>query len=638
MTSHQFACDQSILSGQHGRQRRQERNISKADGKLARRLGMKELAEGGKVKYTYKGCVFIVDVHSNKEITCYLSKDWASPFSGTCKTEPVLVAMKKNNGSSKVQKFDIIERSDNSSVHTIFVVDMSSHMRQDDMDGARCRSDGVFYSIATGFVESILSESSINQQQTLVSLILMHDNQAYLRINRKPVDESLFNQLVDLREWSTCRPNGDAKNYQAGLYLAHDLIVQSTTSCCCDVKLCIIAGDDDVPLTRDPERKTANDQLANVVKNIANIGNDRLFFQCIGLGHDSDSFVVMKELVAVASQQGTVANFQKSTLDVHMLYNALSNLHATAVQSSNMTSSPIQQSTTLTVSNVYMWNLLLNDFGKLIDRRCQTCYALVGDVFLQADPKIGWQCASCQTCYFCVGCIQQFTWHLGSQSCMNLASKKGEFVQKSVPTYLVLLESDAPVDKVAFSGREIRFLNSSRQRQPVGPCFAGKELGADEFKRIDPVLLNDCRRITRASAIATDYANRFALELQESHSNGMSRYPRIQISPVFIIETEGGGCYLVQENSSSTVSAKAEDDAMNILGAFCHFTFERSDKCQLVVGTNNGISFDSDRNPFLVVTSPTLYTKPNANDTMSGDIHHFLRSHKCGVICKKLGL
>ena len=84
---------QSVISGVHGRERRLERNIPKSEAKHARRHGMKESAGNGLFKYTYKGYVFVIHPSTNKEVTSYLSNDWASPFSGTRKTEPVFVKM-----------------------------------------------------------------------------------------------------------------------------------------------------------------------------------------------------------------------------------------------------------------------------------------------------------------------------------------------------------------------------------------------------------------------------------------------------------------------------------------------------------------------------------------------------------------
>ena len=47
----------TIVSGDHGRERRLERNLEKIDLKRAKRYGMAEPSRHGRIKYTYGGIV-----------------------------------------------------------------------------------------------------------------------------------------------------------------------------------------------------------------------------------------------------------------------------------------------------------------------------------------------------------------------------------------------------------------------------------------------------------------------------------------------------------------------------------------------------------------------------------------------------
>ena len=51
--------DSTLLSAVHDRQRRGERGIEKIDLQRARRYGMREYQDNGRIKYTYGGVVFI---------------------------------------------------------------------------------------------------------------------------------------------------------------------------------------------------------------------------------------------------------------------------------------------------------------------------------------------------------------------------------------------------------------------------------------------------------------------------------------------------------------------------------------------------------------------------------------------------
>ena len=164
--------DSTLISGLHGRQRRVERNIEKIDLQRARRYGMKEKGKNGRLKYTYGGIVFIYDPYSNKEVTSFPSRDEVGTTTGTCHSKPVeLEKYSWNNDCHKVIEevtshvidaklakfFHSNQLYSRCSVkytsHSILIVDMSGSMRRDDVNGARCRSDGVWMALARDYIK-----------------------------------------------------------------------------------------------------------------------------------------------------------------------------------------------------------------------------------------------------------------------------------------------------------------------------------------------------------------------------------------------------------------------------------------------------------------------------------------------------
>ena len=145
--------DSTLLSAAHDRQRREERSIQKIDLKRARRYGMMEHVDNGRIKYTYGGVVFIYCPRNNVAVTSW-KLDNASETSGTKVTEPIFLdkydfgctTVLAENERHHERLVHLLSSTDNMiakwTSFSVLVVDMSGSMRRDDVNGARCRSDG----------------------------------------------------------------------------------------------------------------------------------------------------------------------------------------------------------------------------------------------------------------------------------------------------------------------------------------------------------------------------------------------------------------------------------------------------------------------------------------------------------------
>jgi len=106
---------------------------------------------------------------------------------------------------------------------------MSGSMRRDDVNGARCRSDGVFMALARDFVKSQLDKKT-RTSTDLISVIVMRDR-AELVMSCEPIGWVLYNKLLDMREWTNHRPHG-AGNYMRALDMAEKTLLQYTQGSC----------------------------------------------------------------------------------------------------------------------------------------------------------------------------------------------------------------------------------------------------------------------------------------------------------------------------------------------------------------------------------------------------------------------
>ena len=126
-------------------------------------------------------------------------------------------------------KNQLLQQKDKWTSHTVLVVDMSGSMRADDVDGARCRSDGVWTCLARDFIKSQLEDGK-KSLLDLVSIVLMRD-EAEVIMECEPCDYVLYNKLVDLREWINNRPSGHG-NYVPALDQAEKLLNKNKSGSC----------------------------------------------------------------------------------------------------------------------------------------------------------------------------------------------------------------------------------------------------------------------------------------------------------------------------------------------------------------------------------------------------------------------
>ena len=215
----------------HDRQRREERSIAKITLQEARRYGMSQQQAKGRIRYDYAGHVFIYDPRKNRAITSYKKdpnyvsasrqgsentnlpngqqrrrKKQKEPKSGTMFQRPVMIQKSVDHITDTACSFhttiheQVRACPDKWSSNTVFVVDMSGSMREDDVNGARCRSDGVWTTLAKDFVQKQL-EAETCSVYDVVSVVLMRE-EAEVVIECEPIDWVLYNKLVSFREVS----------------------------------------------------------------------------------------------------------------------------------------------------------------------------------------------------------------------------------------------------------------------------------------------------------------------------------------------------------------------------------------------------------------------------------------------------
>lgn len=280
----------------------------------------------GREKYTYGGVVFIYDRRKNMAVTSWKSRD-ASKHSGTQVTTPIM--LEKYTFDSKEQKEEmsyqhkqlslLLNDEDGKSQwtsHSVLVIDMSGSMRMDDVNGARCRSDGVWMALARDYVKDLLVKG-LRGPNDLISVVAMKED-AEVIIKCEPTSWILYNKLIDLREWTKLKPSGHGF-YLPAIAKAEELLTFNANASC---SLSLLFFSDGKP--SDPRHD--HPTIVNNMGELASKFGRRLSVSCIGMAEESADFSTLEEMVEEAKQYGSVASFGKPSLDADSLSHIVSGL------------------------------------------------------------------------------------------------------------------------------------------------------------------------------------------------------------------------------------------------------------------------------------------------------------------------
>ena len=493
----------SLLSNTHGRQRRLERNIEKIDLQRARRYGMKEVQSNGRIRYTYGGIVFIYCAETNREITSFPSRDAAPESSGTKNAKTILLE-KYKWGHAQAETQDLIahqlhsmsnaitltpfvttfgtatptaKSTDSLKSHSVLVVDMSGSMRRDDVNGARCRSDGVWMSLARDYVKIPL-EKGTRSEYDLISIIVMKED-AKTVINFEPTTWILYNKLIDMREWSHLRPSGPG-NYLPAIDEAERLLMTNSNAGCALSLLFFSDG-----------RPSDQGDFSGRVGTLASKFGRRLSISCVGMAEESEDFSTLKEMVTEAQSYGAHATFGKPTLDSDSLSNIITSLASSLTSSktemtnlrtgkSRLVRMDFQREKLNTPNHIGDWTAYKNSsprrfvrriwdwsfqrgscWVRIIDRRCSECYT---EALESMHP---YMCSVCKACYICERCTHSVGLVSHAKECNMFLNevRLGRMIPKEVPSFSIIMKDKFFGEGAERIVRKVRFIDRD------GSCF-----------------------------------------------------------------------------------------------------------------------------------------------------------------------
>lgn len=537
----QLTIDSVLLSTDHDRLRRMERQISKITLQEARRYGICEKQSKGRLRYIYAGHVFIYDSKTNRAISSWKvdtnrqypqndqdrkNKKKKLPKSGTRFYKPIMIKKSLQHDTANMQlshdevSAQVRSQKEKWTSHTVVVVDMSGSMRDDDVDGARCRADGVWTSLAQDYVLKQLEGNNCSVFDVF-SVIAMRQT-AKVVVECEPMTYVLYNKLVQFRDWDTIKPQGHGY-YLPALKEASRLLSINPHGAC---SLNLMFFSDGKPSDFFKESQVfswaqyseVKQQLVKMSGEIASSFGRRLNFICIGMAGDEEKFDTLEQMAEEAKLFGSQAKFERPELNSTSLSQIMSSSAASSLATktemssfktgtSRLVRTDVQRERSNApddeklnenwrvfrtsgedqyVQNVWVWNTKNRDFSRLIDPRCSICYKEVASATYEVTKDKGELCQGCKACFFCVRCaaVGSYQAHRRSTLCESNARERrsGFLIGVSAlrhDTIAASLNYSVALKKQAFGeGAErlaFKFRFVGKKGKFVGPVMVAKE-------------------------------------------------------------------------------------------------------------------------------------------------------------------
>ena len=649
--------DITLISHTHGRERRAERSITKPELQAAVKHGRREQANPSptgqkRIKFTHKGVCYITDATGRHEITSWRLDE----------SEPAVVAGEHDEAVGYT-------------THAVLIVDNSGSMRQGDVTGFDTRTEAVYECLARDFVEPQL-QSGGGGGTCVVTLIEMSDT-AKVVLQRRPLDAAL---AACMRERGRLRARNHG-NFLPALDCALDVLQADESN---GARLLLLFLSDGAPSDQQDMACAHGVQVWNVdrkadpklghtskgagwycrqrvlervgrecVERVEKLGDlfgrDRTIISTVAFGSAQEDFATLQKMSEALPRN----SFQKLGLNAAQLHTAFTSL------TSSLTTLRTEGGSQLS----------LESRGKQVVKHL----AKRDDVNQMLSEKDGWYLYSAAEDDWGEPqrCLAKYVWHTQSRSMMPVPFSKGA-------DGLAFFETPFAEgrEKYAYKCTEIRGLNTTRDgscySERVGTLLVGKESSSKD--RLGLKFLKDALRI---QSEASQLARRFNDRLRRSAAFDVTfakcalyecrdeTYPEgvawvlaeEELVGKYTKWNNNAGGVLPQERDPVALGAIQEEDedssdeewggvgrpvVSEVPQAFSHFTFEDTDRKKLVCDMQ-GVWNSTDG---YVLTDPVVhYVSKSGRRHLNGatDKGHdgvvkFFETHKCGALCRQLGL
>lgn len=286
----------AVNSSTHGRERRNQRDITKRDLQAAVKYGKKEKGfpnprtREPRWKYTYADIVYITDSTSTREVT-----SWATEIEINEVEIPNRRLIQYREAKNRIDADPSIITS-----HTVLIVDKSASMKKSDMNGHKTRARGVYFSLAEEFVLSQLDSIDSNTFSgnhisftDVVTLIEMRTEPTIVFKN-EPITWQLYNKFVEISKRQDAYSHG---NYYESFVQAFDCL-SAYDHPTCALSLFFLTDGKPSDLSSKPYSGFPHNLTILLEEKCGRFGQ-RFNFTAVGYGAAEADFLLLKELVDI---------------------------------------------------------------------------------------------------------------------------------------------------------------------------------------------------------------------------------------------------------------------------------------------------------------------------------------------------
>ena len=296
----------SILSTEHGRLRREQRDIRKRDLCKALKHGTRERSWGNRWKIEYDGIIFIVNNEMTHEVTAFPSPLALAPVETK---DRILQNRTRDLLNLKPQLC---------TSHTVLVVDTSGSMTEHDIALHRDRQVAAYSITAMEFVAEQLFKQTVTNSD--VVSVIEFDSRATEVISKEPCSWELYNKLLHRRDKRNFKTrefantvdscHGDS-NYLPALEAANNVLGSIDHNRCALSLLFLSDGSPTDANNLNLTPLAARRLMAEKVVAMAQMYEEKLNIQMIGFGSANQDFSVLEHLVEAVTlaESGTKAVF-----------------------------------------------------------------------------------------------------------------------------------------------------------------------------------------------------------------------------------------------------------------------------------------------------------------------------------------
>ncbi len=638
----------TVLSSRHGRARRQLRNISKRDLQAAIKYGKRQPAHPdrrtGKPrwKFVHDGLVYITDETLRNEITSFQE-------AVTIDMKDVSVEMIDHH--TEVKRI-LREERHLCTGHTFIVIDQSGSMRNSDVNGFRSRSHAAYGTLALDFISEQLHLNP-NKDGLLaesVSVIEMRDT-AKAVLQMEPLDWILFNRLC--RRPNITRPSFHG-NYNESLICVESMIVNEYTQLTEDgvdhkdmPTFSIVFLSDGRPsdCTReDTQLRT------NILTDLTKLVNSKLLFYAMGVGTNGADFGVLSSMVKVVNANGGEGQFVHAGLSAVALSSTFSDISNTLTTHRTTLLSNTNDGNNLPTDNAggkTKKKFTMRETGKIVGKK------------MPVETYIHGKEYTIKRFRFENKGSQRFSWRD-----VKFANHGAVGFEKEIHPF------GKGSERLAFRFSEVVVDQKTKVAKKTGKTMVAKtsihiekETKEDfhkDFCRVQNVSQDLAEKFNHAvrkapSLVAVDEASRppelqFMLCHVYSYTNNVTKEEKALLVekklPGKFTKYNSNNGYVkgAKDGISDTRTIELECGTVPLeefVQAFSHWVYVHSNH-NLIVCDLQGVLNEEGRYPIFQLTDPAICTRKGPRygktDMKISGIRNFCRTHRCGHVCKGLGL